>query len=202
MLGVLPLLWRNGWPVAGEPLKEGTYEIESERRGYALELATDFVRIPQEREPFWKMDLTKPVVPVANQLLADVVGTWPEGNIALRCNDYMFHPNQLWTITAVPEAGGYLGGPYYRIVIAGTERALAATASLELTTVPRFTGAPEQLWRIEQLTDGTYRLLPKVIPGREGLNTRYVLYSAGDSTPTLAEYDFSSDNAKWNLRNH
>ena len=202
VLGVLPLLWRNGWPVAGEPLKEGTYEIESERRGYALELATDFVRIPQEREPFWKMDLTKPVVPVANQLLADVVGTWPEGNIALRCNDYMFHPNQLWTITAVPEAGGYLGGPYYRIVIAGTERALAATASLELTTVPRFTRAPEQLWRIEQLTDGTYRLLPKVIPGREGLNTRYVLYSAGDSTPTLAEYDFSSDNAKWNLRTH
>lgn len=202
VLGVLPLLWRNGWPVAGEPLKEGTYAIESERRGYALELATDFVRIPQTREPFWKMDLNKPVVPIANQQLSDVIGTWPEGNIALRCNDYMFHPNQLWTITAVPEAGGYLGGPYYRIVIAGTERALAATADLELTTVPQFTGAPEQLWRIEQFTDGTYRLLPKVIPGREGLNTRYVLYAAGDSTPTLAEYDFSSDNSKWNIRNH
>ena len=200
VLGILPLLWRNGWPVAGEPFREGTYEIASERRGYALELGTDFVRIPQQRERFWAIDLTKPVVPIANQQLADVIGSWPQGNIGLRCTDYMFRPNQHWTITAVPEAGGYLGGPYYKIVIAGTDRALAATADLELTTVPQFTGAPEQLWRIEQLTDGTYRLLPKVIPGREGLNIRYVLYSAGDSTPTLAPYDFQSDNSKWNFR--
>ena len=64
-----------------------------------------------------------------------------------------------------------------------------------------FSGAPEQLWRIEQLTDGTFRLLPKAIPGREGINTKYVLYSIGDSTPTLAEYDFHSDNSKWNFRN-
>ena len=73
---------------------------------------------------------------------------------------------------------------------------------IEVTTVPAFTGATEQLWRIEQLTDGTFRIMPKTIPGREGLNTRYVLYSAGDSTPTLAPYDFSSDNSKWNFRVH
>ena len=59
----------------------------------------------------------------------------------------------------------------------------------------------EQLWRIEQLTDGTFRIMPKSIPGKEGLNTRYCLYSAADSTPTLAEYDFQSDNSKWNFRN-
>ena len=200
VLAILPLLWRNGWPVAGEPFREGTYEIASERRGYALELGTDFVRIPQERERFWAIDPNKPVVSIASQQLADVIDTWPQGNIGLRCTDYMFRPNQHWTVTAVPEAGGYLGGPYYKIVIAGTNRALAATADLELTTVPQFTGASEQLWRIEQLTDGTYRLLPKVIPGREGLNTRYVLYSAGDSTPTLAPYDFQSDNSKWNFQ--
>jgi arabinan endo-1,5-alpha-L-arabinosidase len=35
-----------------------------------------------------------------------------------------------------------------------------------------------------------------------GVNTSICLYSAGDSTPTLAEYDFSSDNSKWNFRNH
>lgn len=44
--------------------------------------------------------------------------------------------------------------------------------------------------------------MPKAIPGIEGVNTRYCLYSAGDSTPTLAEYDFSSDNSKWNFRVH
>ena len=46
------------------------------------------------------------------------------------------------------------------------------------------------------------RIMPKVIPGQEGINTHICLYSAGDSTPTLAEYDFSSDNSKWNFRNH
>jgi arabinan endo-1,5-alpha-L-arabinosidase len=56
------------------------------------------------------------------------------------------------------------------------------------------------LWRIEQLTDGTFRILPKHIPGQDGINTRYCIYSAADSTPTLAEYDFQSDNSKWNLR--
>ena len=70
-----------------------------------------------------------------------------------------------------------------------------------MTTVPNFTGEDCQLWRIEQLTDGTFRLMPKVIPGRDGVNTRLCLYSAGDSTPTLAPYDFSSDNSKWNFRN-
>lgn len=200
VLGIRPLLWRNGWPVAGQRFKGGVYEIESERRGYSLELAVDFVRIPQERERFWQMDLTKPLQAIPDQSLADVVQTWPAGAVAVRCSDYMFRPHQHWAITPVAEAGGYLGGPYFKIVIAGTERALTATADKELTVVPQFSGADEQLWRIEQLTDGTFRIMPKRIPGQQGLNTHYVLYSVADSTPTLAEYDYKSDNAKWNLR--
>ena len=42
--------------------------------------------------------------------------------------------------------------------------------------------------------------MPKRIPGQEGINTRYCIYSVADSTPTLAEYDFKSDNSKWNLQ--
>ena len=200
VLGIRPLLWRNGWPVASQRFQGGTMAIESERRGYSLELAVDFVRIPQERERFWQIDLTKPLVQIPDQSLADVIQTWPEGNIPVRCSDYMFRPHQHWTITPVAEAGGYLGGPYYKMVVAGTNRALAATADKELTTVPQFTGADEQLWRIDQLTDGTYRIMPKRIPGETAVNTRYVLYSAADSTPTLAEYDYQSDNSKWNFR--
>lgn len=200
VLGIRPLLWRNGWPVAGEHFKEGTYSIQSERRGYSLELAVDFVRIQQERKAWWRLDPNEKVLPVANQKLDDVKATWPEGDIRVRIGDYMFRPHQRWTITAVPEAGGYLGGPYYKIVIEGTQRALAATADLELTTVPAFTGAAEQLWCIQQLTDGTFRIMPKSIPGQSGINKKYVLYSVGDSTPTLAEYDFSTDNSKWSFR--
>ena len=202
VLGIRPLLWKNDWPVAGEPFKGGTFEIESERRGYSLELSVDFVRMEQERQRFWQIDPNEPVKVLPDQKLEDVIGTWPKGDIPVRCSDYMFRPWQRWTITPVPEAGGYLGGPYFRIVIEGTERALTATANLEVTTLPSFTGKPEQLWRIEQLTDGTYRIMPKAIPGQQGLNTRYVLYSIADSTPTLAPYDFSTDNAKWNFRNH
>lgn len=108
----------------------------------------------------------EPILPLKSQTLEDVIDTWPQGNIDVRIGDYMFRPHQKWTITAVPDAGGYLGGPYYKIVIEGTNRALAATADAEVTTVPEFTGAPEQLWKIEQLTDGTYRIMPKKFLGQ------------------------------------
>ena len=203
VLGLRPLLWKNDWPVAGDRFKGGTFEIESERRGYALELAVDFVRMTQERQGWFNRNqMQQPVKPVENQKLEDVIGTWPKGDIPARIGDYMFRPHQRWTISPVEGAGGYLGGPYFKIVIEGTDRALAATADKEVTTVPQFTGADEQLWRIEQLIDGTFRIMPKVVPGQEGLNKHLVLYSAGDSTPTLATYDFSSDNSKWNFRNH
>lgn len=195
-LAVLPLLWKNDWPVAGDPFVEDTYEIESERRGYALELAVDFVRMEGGMHRFWEPQ-TEPVVPLADQTLADVIGTWPDGNIDVRTGDYMFRPHQKWTVTAVPDKGGYLGSPYYRIVIEGTDRALAATADKELTTVEHFTGSDEQLWRIEQLTDGTYRIMPKAVPG---CDEPLALVSVGDSTPSLGKFDMNSDNSKWNFR--
>lgn len=198
VLGIRPLLWKNGWPVAGENLKEGTYEIESERRGYALELSVDFTRMAGGMRGFNRNN-DEPVKPVPSQELADVVKTWPTGNINLRIGDYMFRPHQKWTIAPVAGAGGSLGAPYYKIIIAGTERALAATADAEVVTVPSFTGAPEQLWRIDQLTDGTYRIMPKTVPGSK---EELALVSSGDSTPTLAKFDMNSDNSKWNFKAH
>jgi arabinan endo-1,5-alpha-L-arabinosidase len=198
VLGILPLLWENEWPVAGDNFKEGTYEIESERRGYALELEVDFVRMAGGMRGFGR-NTNEPVKPVPSQELADVIGTWPTGNIDVRIGDYMFRPHQKWTITAAPDSSGYLGGPYYKIVIAGTERALAATAEAEVITVPAFTGAPEQLWRIEQLIDGTYRIMPKVVPNSK---EKLALVSIGDSTPSLEKFDMNSDNSKWNFKDH
>ena len=196
VLGIRPLLWKNGWPVAGDNFKEGSYEIESERRGYALELVFDFVPMPGGMR--FSRNNDEAVKPVRSQQLADVISTWPKGNTEVRLGDYVGRPHQKWTITAV--AGeGCPGGPYYKILIAGTERALAATAGGELITVPAFSGAPEQLWRIDQLIDGTYRIMPKTVPGSD---KNLALVSSGDSTPTLAEFDFNSDNSKWNFRDH
>ena len=198
VLGIRPLLWKNGWPVAGENFKEGTYEIESERRGYALELVVDFTRMAGGMRGFGR-NSNEPIKPVPSQELADVLKTWPSGNIDVRIGDYMFRPHQKWTITAAPDSIGYLSGPYYKIVIAGTDRALAATADAEVISVPTFTDAPEQLWRIDQLTDGTYRIMPKVVPNSK---EKLVLVSSGDSTPTLAKFDMNSDNSKWNFKAH
>ena len=197
VLAIRPLLWVNDWPVAGESFEDGVYEISSVRRGYALELAVDFVRHDIPRSRFWMIDPNEPVVSYPNQTLEDVLATWPEGEIAARCGDWMNRPHQRWSITAIPEAGGYLGGQYYKICIEGTDRVLAAAEGAEVVTVQEFTGAPEQLWKIEQLTDGTYRIMPKSVPGT---SCQYVLSSVADSTPSLAEYVSGSDNCKWVFR--
>ncbi len=202
-LAIRPLLWKNDWPYAGDQIKDGVYEIESERRGYALELAVDFVRMNVARQGGFgrPQQNAAPPQPVANQTLAEVQGKWPEGDVPVRCGDYMFRPHQRWQVTPVPQKGGTVCGPLYEIKIEGTNRALTATDNLEVIAKD-YAGLPEQLWRIEQLTDGTYRIMPYVIPGQQGKNQKYCLYSAADSTPTLAVYDFQSDNSKWNFRNH
>lgn len=194
VLDIRPLLWKDGWPIAGDNFKEGTYEIQSERSGYALELAVDFVRMPGGRGP---RGGGGPVTPIPAQELAQVSTNWPAGNIDIRIGDFMFRPHQKWTITPVADAGGYPGSPYFKITIAGTDRALAATEDAELVAVPAFTGKPEQLWRIDQLTDGTYRIMPKSMPNsKEPL----ALSAVGLSTPTLAKFDPKSDKARWNFR--
>ena len=198
VLVIRPLLWKNGWPVGGDALADGTYQIVSERRGYALELAVDFERMPQGMSPFWILPAQGETLPVLeNQKLEEMASGWPAGPIDVRICDWMNRPNQRWSIQAVPEAGGYLGGPYVKIVIEGTDRALAAVEGAELSTVSSFTGADNQLWRIDQCIDGTYRIMPKAIPG---CSEPYCLVSVADSTPSLAPFDFDSDNCKWSLK--
>ena len=197
VLAIRPIIWVNDWPVAGDLFKSGTYEISSVRRGYALELAVDFVRQNIARRGGWRMDPNEPIVVHPNQTLEEVVSTWPEGEIPARVGDWMNRPHQRWTVTAVPEAGGYLGGQYYKIQIEGTDKTLTATEDVDLTVAPEYTGTDAQLWRIEQTIDGSYRIMPKAVPGHEG---EYVLTSIADSTPTLAKWDFNSDNCKWNFK--
>jgi arabinan endo-1,5-alpha-L-arabinosidase len=195
VLDIRPLLWKDGWPVGGDNLVGGTYEIQSERSGFALELAVDSVRMPGGMRGFGPP--SGPVTPVPAQELAQVQANWPAGTIDLRIGDFMSRPHQKWTITSVADAGGYPGSPYFKIVIAGTDRALAATADNDVVTVPAFSGAPEQLWRIDQLIDGTYRIMPKSIPSSQ---EALALTAVGRSTPTLAKFDPKSDKARWSFK--
>ncbi len=225
VLDIRPLLWRDGWPVGGENFKTGTFVIQSERSGNALELAVDTVPMPQARRggfgrggpggpggapggpgagsvanapapaaPRGPAPAPAPTGPVPLQEVETISKNWPAGNIDARLGEYIIRPHQKWTVTPVPDAGGYPGSPYFKITIAGTDRALAASADAELVTVPAFTGRPEQLWRIDQLVDGTYRIMPKAVPNSaEAL----ALTAIGASTITLAKFDAKSDKARW-----
>jgi len=132
--------------------------------------------------------------PIPSQDVAQVSTNWPAGNIDVRMANYLCQAQQKWAITPVSNAGGYPGSPYFKITIAGTDRALAVGGDAELITLPAFTGGAEQLWRIEQLPDGTWRIMPKSVPNsKEAL----ALSAVGSSFATLAKFDSKSDKQRW-----
>jgi arabinan endo-1,5-alpha-L-arabinosidase len=109
-----------------------------------------------------------------------------------RMASYLCQAQQKWTIAPAPNAGGYPGSPFFKIAIAGTDRVLAATADDELVVLPAFTGAPEQLWRIEQLPDGAWRIMSKAKP--------LALSAVGASSATLSKFDSKSDKQRWLIK--
>jgi arabinan endo-1,5-alpha-L-arabinosidase len=219
VLDIRPLLWKDGWPVAGDNFKEGVYELESVRTGTALELAVEGMPVGGRRGRGGRGGGPPPAAgagrgspagpgadavgrgmfagtgaPIPPQDVAEVSKNWPAGNVAVRMANYLCQAQQKWAIAAVPNAGGYPGSPYFKITIAGTDRVLAATADSELIVLPAFTGGPEQLWRFDQLADGAWRIMPKSVPNsKEGL----ALSAVGSSFATLAKFDPKSEKQRW-----
>jgi arabinan endo-1,5-alpha-L-arabinosidase len=194
VLAIAPLLWRDGWPVSGSNIAPGTYELQSERSGNALQTKVDFLRVPFDPRRSFMAKPTDPVSPIPDQKLADVQANWPSGSARAELAAFMVRPNQLWTVTPVPEAGGYFGAPFYKITIAGTDRALTTTSSGEVEASASNSGTAAQLWRIDQLTDGTYRITPRAkVAGIEDA----ALVAIGTSTVTLARFDPRTDAGRW-----
>jgi arabinan endo-1,5-alpha-L-arabinosidase len=212
VLDIRPLLWKDGWPAAGDNLTQGTYQLESVRTGTSLELAVEGFPVggrPVRRRPPGGGPpgpgggppggggggmFAGTGSPIPPQDVAEVSTKWPAGSIDARMGTYLCQAQQKWTVTPVANAGGYPGSPYFKITIAGTERTLAATEGAELVVLPGFTGGPEQLWRIEQLPDGTWRIMPKSVP-----NTKepLALSAVGTSFATLSKFDPKSDKQRW-----
>lgn len=234
VLDIRPLLWKDGWPVGGENMREGTYEIESVRTGTSLEMGVEGVPVggprgrggrgpggpgrgallaagaapPAQGAPNNVAGAPPAAgrgggmfagtgMPIPPQDPAQVSARWPTSNVNTRLANYMCQAQQKWTIAPAPNAGGYLGSPYFKITIAGTDRALAATEDGELVVQPSFTGAPEQLWRIDQLTDGTWRVMPKAIPNSKDA---LALSAVGSSFATLAKFDANSEKQRWLIK--
>ncbi len=206
VLDIRPLLWKDGWPVAGDNFKEGTYEIESIRTGTALELAVEGMPVGGRRirRPPGGPGGAPPGGPgglfggqggvIPPQDVAQVSTNWPAGNTDIRMGNYLCQAQQKWTVTPVADAGGFLGSPYFKITIAGTDRTLAATEDRELVALSAFTGGPEQLWRLDQLPDGAWRIMPKSASNR---GASLALSAIGNSFATLQKFDPASDKQRW-----
>jgi arabinan endo-1,5-alpha-L-arabinosidase len=229
VVDIVPLLWKDGWPVAGENFKAGTYSIESVRTGTSLELAVEGVPVGGRRGRGGRggrgrfgrggagrgdgaprgdgargpgrggtgggrglFGGTGGVI--ADQNVADVGANWPAGNVDVRLANYMSQAQQKWTVTPVADAGGYPGSPYFKITLAGTDRTLAVDENNELLALSAFTGGNEQLWRLDQLTDGTWRIMPKTasITGESP-----ALSAVGSSFATLTKFDPTGDKHRW-----
>jgi arabinan endo-1,5-alpha-L-arabinosidase len=147
VLDIRPLLWSgDGWPIPGENVKDGTYQIRSQRTGTVLQAP----------------------------------GITTNGNRALTAR-YLVQANQKWTITAA-------GGGFYKIASAGGENVLEASAGGTAEVVP-FAGADSQLWKLDQVSDGSYRIASKAaklaltttINVRPGNGTALQPYGGDDS---------------------
>ncbi len=204
VLDIRPLLWRDGWPVAGENVKAGTYHIESARTGTALEMAVQGSPVGGARGRGGRgggggggRGEGRGGDPIPDQEAAQVSTNWPAAAVGARLSPYMVQAQQKWALAPVANAGGYPGAPYFKITIAGTDRALTATEDRELVVLPSFAGRPEQLWRVDQLTDGTYRIMPKAVP-----NTKepFALSAVGSSMPTLARFRSDTDRERWLIK--
>src|SRR5215472_15052860 len=126
VLDIRPLLWKDGWPIAGENMKDGTYEIESVRTGTALEMAVEGVPVggprARRRPPAAGVSIgpgggggmfAGTGAPIPTQEAAQVSMNWPAGTVDTRMANYLCQAQQKWTMTAVANAGGYLGSPYF-----------------------------------------------------------------------------------------
>jgi arabinan endo-1,5-alpha-L-arabinosidase len=130
--------------------------------------------------------------PVPDQDVNQVSANWPAGNIDTRLANYMCQAQQKWTVQPVASSPGF-----YKVVVAGTNRALVATADREVATVPAFTGAPEQLWRFDRLEDGAWRITPKAIPN---VQEELSLTTIGTGLGTLSKFDPKTDRSHWNIK--
>jgi len=157
-LDIRPLLWTaDGWPVAGENLKDGTYQVVSQQTGTIMET---------------------PAGAVADATPA-------------RLGKYLSQDQQKWTVAAV-------GGGYYKIVGSATAKALESPATKtgdgpatdSPVRIAAYTGADTQLWRIDQLPDGSYRIESKA--ARQALS----IVTSGPQANAIVVRDYKGDDTQ------
>ena len=220
VLDIRPLLWKDGWPVAGENAKEGTYEIESVDTGdirsnsplkECPSAAASDRRAPAARWP--RPGAAGPGCPLrpagggggmfAGTGSSDSAsgggtgfGELAYGRHRPADGQLLCQAQQKWTITPVSDAGGYPGSPYFKITIAGTDRALAVSATLNwcrarlhwwpgTVVASRPTCRRHLAHHAQAVPDSTHSL---------------ALSAIGSSFATLEKFDPKNDKQRWLLK--
>jgi arabinan endo-1,5-alpha-L-arabinosidase len=154
VLDIRPLLWSvDGWPVAGDNLGNGTYQIVSRQTESTLQESAPVVVPFRNADPG---DPPHPAVspaPGTDSVPARRPGMSPQ---PLHLGRYLTLDDQKWTIAPV-------GGGVYKIVNAGSGNAIGTPAGTDNAAIglSPYTGADGQLWHLDQFPDGGYRIRNK-----------------------------------------
>jgi arabinan endo-1,5-alpha-L-arabinosidase len=150
VLDVRPLLWAvNDWPVAGDNLAEGTYEIISRQSEYTFE---EHLPVPPKPADMGKAVTGESAESATAVASAPPSPTAPAPVGVLHLVRYIAIDNEKWKIA--PVRGGF-----YSLANAGTGDAIgAAVSGVELAP---YAGKDSQMWRLEQFPDGGYRIVNK-----------------------------------------
>jgi arabinan endo-1,5-alpha-L-arabinosidase len=162
ILDIRPLLWTSdGWPAPGKNLKDGTYQIQSKRTGTVLQMfrATAATRSAP----------------------TSTATTMPADETRVINGRYLAQDHQEWKFAAA-------GGGFYKITNAASGKTLELRDTGEAAIVA-FTGTDNQLWKVDQLSDGSYRLQLKAnhwaltaTPGNESSSPVSIQKFSGDDT--------------------
>jgi arabinan endo-1,5-alpha-L-arabinosidase len=149
VLDIRPLLWSDGWPVAGDNVTEGTNQIVSRQSENTLE---ETVAQPPATSGPGASGANAPAPPAG-----------PAAGTA-RLTRYLTLENQKWMIAPVAEG-------FYKIVNAATGDALsggyspggvyAGTGQPSVWLLP-YVGEDEQMWHLDEFPDGGWRIRNKV----------------------------------------
>jgi arabinan endo-1,5-alpha-L-arabinosidase len=147
-LDIRPLLWStDGWPIAGDNLAEGIYQIVAHRSEDALEF-----RVPTAAKPAANASApaqTAPTVPAREA----AAYSEPPSRSTVRLARWVTTFNQRWGVAPA-------GDGLYKILNLANGLALEIQTGSSLDLAP-FTAVDAQLWYLDQLPGGAYRIRNK-----------------------------------------
>jgi arabinan endo-1,5-alpha-L-arabinosidase len=138
VLDIRPLLWSaDGWPMAGDNLIDGTYQIVARQSENTLETHVPAAKPTAATAPA-RPDPAFPTPPAE-----------AAGPPALHLARYLTLDTQKWTIAPI-------GGGSYKIVNVGTGLAIESAAGT--VDLAAYTGSDSQKWQLLQYPNGGYRI--------------------------------------------